>query len=147
MPDMLGFDVCKRLHANPVTKRIPVIFLTAMDAVGDKVRGFESGGVDFIVKPYSKEEVVARINTHLLLHSLQIELETRNTILTEHRASLEKLVLTMTETNGRIYEALRSAAGHRDVAQDIENLKGMFHDIIVNIESELRRVLLSHDGS
>jgi diguanylate cyclase (GGDEF)-like protein/PAS domain S-box-containing protein len=77
MPGMDGFQVCERLKADPRTRDIPVIFLSAADQVLDKVRAFAGGGVDYIVKPFQVEEVLARIETHLLLRSLQKGLEDR----------------------------------------------------------------------
>jgi diguanylate cyclase (GGDEF)-like protein/PAS domain S-box-containing protein len=77
MPGMDGFQVCERLKANMQTRDVPVIFLSAADQVLDKVRAFASGGVDYIVKPFQVEEVLARIETHLLLRSLQKNLEKR----------------------------------------------------------------------
>jgi sigma-B regulation protein RsbU (phosphoserine phosphatase) len=67
MPGMDGFEVCERLKNNPKTSFIPIIFLTAKSEVQDLVKGFELGGVDYITKPFQREEVLARINTHLEL--------------------------------------------------------------------------------
>jgi diguanylate cyclase (GGDEF)-like protein len=67
MPAMDGYEVCRRLKANPHTAEIPVIFISALQETGDKLRGFHCGGVDFIVKPFQPEEVVSRVKTHLEL--------------------------------------------------------------------------------
>ena len=75
MPDMDGFEVCRRLKKHASTRSIPVIFISAMDEVRDKIRGFESGGVDYITKPFQFEEVMARVRTHLTLYHLQQEIE------------------------------------------------------------------------
>jgi DNA-binding response OmpR family regulator len=61
MPEMDGFEVCKRLKEDEHTRDIPVIFISALQDVQDKVRGFEAGGVDFITKPFQEEEVLARV--------------------------------------------------------------------------------------
>jgi class 3 adenylate cyclase len=68
MPGMNGYEVCERLKANPATKDIPVIFVTAMSEVEDETKGLELGGVDYITKPISPPIVKARIKTHLALH-------------------------------------------------------------------------------
>ena len=71
MPKMSGFEVCERLKANPKTENIPVIFMTALTEAEDKIRGFELGAIDYITKPFQKEEVLVRIKTHLHLSHLQ----------------------------------------------------------------------------
>jgi putative two-component system response regulator len=67
MPDMNGFDVCRRLKNAPETESIPVIFVSSMAEVGDETAGFDAGGVDYIVKPISPALVRARVRTHLSL--------------------------------------------------------------------------------
>ena len=67
MPDLDGYEVCRRLKADPKTRDIPVIFLTAKSEVEDEKRGFELGAVDYITKPVSPPLVLARVNTHLML--------------------------------------------------------------------------------
>jgi CheY-like chemotaxis protein len=71
MPEMNGYEVCERLKANPSLSGIPVIFISALDATADKVKGFRSGGVDYISKPIQFEEVQARVETHLKLRRSQ----------------------------------------------------------------------------
>ncbi len=75
MPDMDGYSVCRQLKANPDTADIPVIFITARNAVEDEMRGFEAGAVDFITKPISPPLVRARINNHLALRFSQQSLK------------------------------------------------------------------------
>src|SRR5690606_21295554 len=60
MPDMLGYEVCTELKARPSLREVPVIFLTALSGLADKVRGFNAGGVDYITKPFQLDEVTAR---------------------------------------------------------------------------------------
>jgi len=78
MPGIDGFETCRRLKVNEATKKIPVIFMTALTDIDSKVEGFEAGGVDYVTKPIELREVSARITTHLTLYNLQRELETRN---------------------------------------------------------------------
>ena len=75
MPGIDGFEVCRRLKANPDTRKIPVIFLSALDDTGDKVRGLQLGAVDYVAKPFQPEEVIARVNTHLMIHRLSREVQ------------------------------------------------------------------------
>jgi DNA-binding response OmpR family regulator len=65
MPGMDGFTICRRLKDEELTRHVPVIFLTGADEVGERLAGFEAGAVDYIVKPFFEEEVVARIRVHL----------------------------------------------------------------------------------
>jgi phosphoserine phosphatase RsbU/P len=78
MPEMDGFEVCEQLKADERTRDIPVIFISALDAVEDKVRAFHMGGVDYIAKPFQIGEVLARTETHLALRRLQEELREKN---------------------------------------------------------------------
>jgi DNA-binding response OmpR family regulator len=71
MPEMNGYEVCQSLKANPVLADIPVIFISALNAVEDKVKGFQCGGVDYISKPFQFEEIEARVETHLKLRRAQ----------------------------------------------------------------------------
>jgi sigma-B regulation protein RsbU (phosphoserine phosphatase) len=75
MPGIDGFEVCRRLKADPATRKIPVIFLSALDETGDKVRGLQLGAVDYVAKPFQPEEVIARVNTHLTIHRLGREVQ------------------------------------------------------------------------
>lgn len=76
MPGMDGFEVCQRLKALPKTRDIPVIFVSAVTPMSEKVRGFELGAVDFVIKPFQQEELLARVSTHLELNRLRHRLET-----------------------------------------------------------------------
>ncbi len=75
MPVMDGFEVCRRLKANPATQDVPVIFVSALSETDEKVQGFNLGAVDFVTKPYQREELLARVRTHLELHHLRHHLE------------------------------------------------------------------------
>ncbi len=75
MPGIDGFEVCRRLKADPKSKDIPVIFLTASADDESIVRGFDLGGVDYITKPYLAKEIVARIQTHLKLRKAMLALD------------------------------------------------------------------------
>lgn len=78
MPGMDGYEVCRKMKAEELTRDIPVIFLTAKNQPEDIVKGFSLGGVDYITKPFNHEEVYARIQTHLKLQCLKKELESKN---------------------------------------------------------------------
>lgn len=78
MPDLDGFETCRRIKADPKFAEVPLFFLTALGETVDKVRGFELGAVDYITKPIQPEEVLARIEAHLDLRALRLDLEQRN---------------------------------------------------------------------
>jgi len=78
MPDINGFEVCRRLHADPELSSIPIIFLSALEQTRDKIKGFELGAVDFITKPYQSDEVIARVGTQVKLSRLKRELQDKN---------------------------------------------------------------------
>jgi len=75
MPEMDGFEVCRRLKAEAWSRDIPVLFISGLGEVVDKVKGFEAGGQDYIIKPFASEEVLARVKIHLRLHELTERLE------------------------------------------------------------------------
>ncbi|HDN27293.1 MAG TPA: response regulator [Thioploca sp.] len=78
MPGMNGYEVCEQLKANDKTHKIPIMFISALSEVFDKVKAFAVGGVDYITKPFQAEEVLARVETHLKIHHLQQQLAEQN---------------------------------------------------------------------
>jgi PleD family two-component response regulator len=91
MPDLNGYEVCEQLKANPRTQDIPIIFLSALDQIEDKVKAFTLGGVDYITKPFQVKEVSARVKTHLRLRELQAQLAERVRELEEAMAQIKTL--------------------------------------------------------
>ncbi len=77
MPEMDGFEVCRRLKQDERTREIPILFVSALKDLQDRVRGFDVGGVDFISKPFQEEEVLARVRTQIKLRDMQLNLEER----------------------------------------------------------------------
>ncbi|MGZ5006701.1 MAG: HD-GYP domain-containing protein [Methylobacter sp.] len=75
MPEMDGFEVCRRLKAQPETSDVPIIFVSSLTEMDEKVEGFELGAVDFITKPYQREELLIRVRTHLEMTRLRNRLE------------------------------------------------------------------------
>jgi two-component system sensor histidine kinase/response regulator len=102
MPEMDGYEVCRQLKANEQTREIPVIFMSALDEIMDKVKAFSVGGVDYITKPFQMEEVLARVETHIALQALQKKLEHQvltlqdlNTALQESNSELDAFAHTV----------------------------------------------------
>jgi two-component system sensor histidine kinase/response regulator len=78
MPGIDGFETCRIFKETPETSAIPVIFMTALSDTSQKVKAFEVGAVDYVTKPFEEEELIARVDTHLTIRSLQADLERRN---------------------------------------------------------------------
>jgi len=101
MPGMDGYAVCRRLKAQEATRRVPVIFVTAMQEIEDEARGFECGCVDYIIKPVSPPLVLARIDTHLKLYRQEQHL---HALVRERTAEVEKTRLELIRRLGRAAE-------------------------------------------
>jgi putative two-component system response regulator len=123
MPDMNGYDVCKALKANPATRKIPVIFVTALLNSGDETRGFESGGVDYITKPVVGAIVRVRVKAHLALKEAQDGLEEWNRNL---KKRLMQSITTIRNKTEALMSAEESAAGLQRYVQSVELLSGVF---------------------
>lgn len=111
MPDIDGFEYCAMLKKDVRTRGIPVIFVTALASTQDKIRGFQAGAVDFIVKPFEQEEITVRINTHLKNYRMQQELETYNKRLYK---LLQDQMNMITEQHKNIVYALAKLSEARD---------------------------------
>ncbi len=92
MNGMDGFQTCAKIKADEATKDIPIIFMTALSDTDDKVKGFELGAVDYIIKPFQYQEVLARVKTHLTIQQLRKSLESKNADL-EAALARERLML------------------------------------------------------
>ena len=102
MPGMDGFETCRRLKKNEVTKDTPIIFISVDNDTVDKIKGLETGAVDYITKPFQAAEVVARVKKHLTISHLQKQLEVQNAQLQAHiyhLSSLADLVKAINESH------------------------------------------------
>ena len=159
MPDMNGFELCEKLKADSRFTDIPIIFLTVMDQISDKTKGFDLGAVDYIIKPFEIPEVKARVKTHLQLHEAKsllsrqndtleerIQERTRQLVLTQNVAIQSLAILAETrdnETGNHIYrtqnyiriltETLKEEGLHRkfltDRTMDLLVKSATLHDI------------------
>lgn len=111
MPGINGYEVCRRMKADPGLAEIPIIFISALSETVDKVRAFEAGGVDYVTKPIKFDEVAARVSTHLKIRTLQASLE-------EHNRQLEHIVAAqvrkISESQMATIFALAKLAENRD---------------------------------
>jgi PAS domain S-box-containing protein len=108
MKGMEGYEVCRRLKTDEKSRDIPVIFISTPEEVIDKVKGFAVGGVDYITKPFEPQDVLARVETHLRLRSLQRQLEERN-------VQLQQEIVDRKRTEGALRaseERYRSVVDH-----------------------------------
>ncbi|WP_448525197.1 response regulator [Parathermosynechococcus lividus] len=92
MPDMNGYEVCQTLKENPKTQSIPVIFISALDDVFDKVKAFEVGGADYVSKPFQQAEVLARVKNQLTIALLQRKLRQKNALLKKQNQQLQEII-------------------------------------------------------
>lgn len=109
MPGMDGYETCQKLKEDPETSNIPIIFMTSLNDTEHKVKGFQSGAVDYISKPVEQDELLARVKTHLRIQNLQRQLQSRN----------DELVLTidnLNQTREQLIESEKMAALGRLVA-------------------------------
>jgi PAS domain S-box-containing protein len=144
MPEMNGFEICQHLKSDPKTADIPIIFLSTLQDSAEKVRAFNAGGSDYVVKPFLPEELFARIETHLELRDLQKRLEERVTEQTEElHASEERyrglfagvpIGLFRTNSSGQILEANQSLVemlGFPSLAILLQsNIKNLYVDLV-----------------
>ena len=78
MPEMNGYEVCQQLKASPATAQIPIIFISALDRLEEKVRAFELGGVDYVTKPFQEQEVLMRVKNQLIIQQQRQQLIEQN---------------------------------------------------------------------
>jgi putative two-component system response regulator len=151
MPEMDGFEVCRRLKSSATTQDVPVIFVTAASETDEKVHGFALGAVDYVTKPYQRDELLSRVRAHLELHQLRHHLsemvDEQTAQLVESEKKLKKNLLDSVAVLAAIVEMRDPyTAGHQrrvaEVAVAIANimqltqmqiegihLAGVVHDI------------------
>ncbi len=135
MPEMDGFEVCEILKKDPSTSNIPIVFLSALDDIDSKVRAFETGGADYITKPFNTLEVAARVRTHLRQHYM---LEEVNVLLKEsfHEIytplGLIKSSLSLLELENVDNEHLQN------IKSSVQSLHSIYEDMYYAIKKEVR---------
>ncbi|MEY3219877.1 MAG: hypothetical protein RIT27_1234 [Pseudomonadota bacterium] len=127
MPKVDGFEVCRRLKANPETADIPVIFMTALTDTVDKIQGFEIGAVDYLTKPVQQEEVLARISAHLTLSKMKKLLEQQIQMREQDNQALEQ--------RNRDLEAYAKIVA-RDLKKPLIRLSGLTKILLKDLSAE-----------
>jgi two-component system cell cycle response regulator len=134
MPGMDGYETCKCLKQEERTKEIPVIFISALDGIEDKIKAFSVGGVDYIPKPFEYEEVKARMETHLAILHLRIQLQKSNRELSTQLDDLTRSQELLREREMKL-DAFISALPNLSFIYDEE---GRYLEIMANETSLLR---------
>jgi formate hydrogenlyase transcriptional activator len=138
MPDMNGFEVCRRLQVGPQTADIPVLFLSALADKDEKLEGFAVGAVDYLTKPFQYEEVLARVRTHLRLRACERELATTNKQLEarveERTAELESALAELRRLKERleaenVYLKQEVGAEHRAIVGTSQALAAVLEKV------------------
>jgi signal transduction histidine kinase len=141
MPGLDGFEICRRLKAQQSTHDIPVIFMTSLASVEDKVTGFAAGGIDYVTKPLQVEEVRARVNTHLSLRAMQKEMEQQVAKRTVELSDANRRLLVEIEERKRAEEEVRRLNAELE-ARVIERTAQL---TAINQELEAFSYSVSHD--
>ncbi|MDM8559227.1 hybrid sensor histidine kinase/response regulator [Candidatus Parabeggiatoa sp. HSG14] len=126
MPDMDGFEVCRRLKQDPLLAEIPIIFLTAKTEKDDVIVGLELGAVDYVTKPFNKKELLTRVNTHLELQATKKELQEALAEKEEALATKDKLFSIIGHDLGNIFYGLQGFAElltNEEMQPDVEEKK------------------------
>lgn len=111
MPEMSGYDYCRKLKKDARTRDIPVIFISGLNTAQDRIKGFECGAVDFISKPFEKTEVLMRMNTHIRLYNMQEQLLLDNKKL---HALVNRQLFQIEEERRKMIAALAALSEDRD---------------------------------
>ena len=144
MPGMHGIEVCKRIKQNEELRNIPIIFLTATSDVKAIVEGFQAGAVDYITKPFQKEELLARVRSHIELYQITQILNEQTKILTESEKRLKQLIATKDKFFSIIAHDLKNPLNN--ILQLSHLLKENYSPTI-NSESNLEEIVTHLTGA
>lgn len=164
MPEMDGYELCRRLKADEKLREIPVIFLSAYDAPVDKVKAFEAGGVDYVTKPFETVEVMARIENQLRLSRLQRELMRQNAELVKKNEELiaayqdrdehKRVSEVLAVENLHLHEVIKSesefgeiigvSAAMKKVQLKVEQVAGADSTVLITGETGTGKELYAH---
>ncbi|MCF6219194.1 MAG: response regulator [Gammaproteobacteria bacterium] len=134
MPEMDGYEVCKRLKRDPRTRHIPVIFLTVKSDVDDEKYGFDLGAVDYITKPYSVPIVKARVATHLALSRALCELAQQNELLEKRVRERTQEIVQAHEMQEKLQRCLQRAHKMESIGLLAGGIAHDFNNILTSVE-------------
>jgi diguanylate cyclase (GGDEF)-like protein/PAS domain S-box-containing protein len=149
MPDMNGYEICQELKADPQTRDIPVIFLSALDDAIDKVKAFSVGGIDYITKPFQVEEVLARINSQLTLQAAKAEIRQLNAELelrikqrtVQLETAYNKLEATNQELQQQIQERQKASELLNQSEERLESILNSLEDVVWSADAIASKLL------
>lgn len=158
MPGIDGFETCRRLKANAHTADIPVIFMTALSETVDKLTGFSVGGVDYVTKPIQHEEVLARVNAHLTLRSLQKQLQEANAMLEQRVAErtaelssalseVEQLKARLQAENIYLQEEIKLAHDFEEIISQSHVMRKILHQVEQVAKTDATVLILGESGT
>ncbi|HBL62326.1 MAG TPA: hypothetical protein DDZ80_29195, partial [Cyanobacteria bacterium UBA8803] len=131
MPEMNGYEVCQRLKSCPETSHIPIIFLSALSQICDKIKAFELGGVDYITKPFQIEEVLARIENQLTIQNLSKQLKEQNAQLQQEIESRKQVEAQLRKKSRTLAEfSLNLKQLHRLNTKNYSNFEELFNEYL-----------------
>jgi two-component system, NtrC family, sensor kinase len=143
MPQMDGYEVCNKLKSAPKTRDIPVIFISALNDVLDKVKAFGVGGVDYVTKPFQVEEVLARVETHLALQRLQNNLQSKNEELAQTNQELANTLNRLQVIQQELIQSDKMAALGQLMAgidREVNTPLGAVQSSVNNISTYLQEI-------
>jgi len=160
MPDMDGYEVCKKLKDNSHTSAVPVIFMTALTDETSILKGFELGGVDYVTKPFNEKELLARVSAHISVSTMRKELLEKNGQLEEalvfknHVISMSshelRRPMTMISMLAQMAERSSDKCGQKKVAKEchdirqlIRNATTMLDEFILIARSDLKQIIFT----
>ncbi|MBD2491771.1 response regulator [Aulosira sp. FACHB-615] len=144
MPEIDGFETCRLLKANPKTKDIPVIFMTALSDTTNKIAGFQVGAVDYITKPFQQEEVLSRVQLHLKLHDLTVKLEHKNSLLEQKVSEVSQAYTDLKNVQIQLIQSEKlSSLGQMvaGIAHEINNPVNFIYGNLVHANEYTQEVL------
>ncbi len=148
MPGMDGYEVCRRIKANPLLPSIPVIFVSALGDQTDKLLGFAAGGVDYITKPFDMKEVLARVKTHLTIVQLQKQLAEQNAQLQNEITYRQQVEQALHQTNEALERRVEErtallTAANLELNHELNNRKQIerqLEELVIQVRNQARQV-------
>ncbi|MEG4801958.1 adenylate/guanylate cyclase domain-containing protein [Microcoleus sp. ARI1-B5] len=128
MPDINGYELCKKLKLQPQFREIPIIFISALEEGIDKAQAFEVGGADYITKPFQLKEVLARVSNQLTVRSLQMQLQEKNQKLTDQNVQLHQEIAERRQVEMEtrlLLEATQAISKSEDFESAIDVILGL----------------------
>ena len=158
LPDIDGYDICKRLKSIPTTRSIPVIFLTAKTDPASVIKGFQLGAVDYLTKPFQREELLARVKIHLALVEQQQTLDKYADLLEEKNRELAQKNKQLQEANASkdaffsiiAHDVKSPLTGFLSFAQILRHVQNIghehFQELVTHFQQSAERLLALLDN-